>query len=301
MTATDSPPALYDLHLHTYWSYDAFAHLENHFKRATELGVRCLAITEHHVLDSQPEVQETARRYPDIITIPAAELTVNTSIGSVDLLCYGFPLDLPPALQQVLDTYHAWQHNAGAAICKGMQALGYDYTDAHRLEVLQSYRPNEVIAVQGTTHIRGPIQQQYFIERGFIAHIDEYDALRRRAHQEVAFPPYPAADFVLPTVKEAGVVVAIAHPHGYFNEGDLARMDTLRAECYLDGIECAHKNVPTEFTPRYRAYCLEHGLFSSGGSDSHTDEDIQSSFAKHGGADEWLDEFLQRVGPSALK
>ena len=301
MTDAGAPTALYDLHLHTCWSYDASAQLENHFKRATELGVRCLAITEHHVLDSQPQVRETARRYPDIITIPAAELTVNTSIGSVDLLCYGFPLDIPPALQEVLNAYHAWQHRAGEAMCQGMQALGYDYTNAHRLELLQSYRPDEVIAVQGATHIRNAIQQQYFLDRGFIAALDEYSNLSQRARQEVDFPLYPEVDFVIPTVKEAGVSVAIAHPHGYFNQGDQARMDALRRECHLDGIECAHKGVPAEFTPRYRAYCVEHGLFSTGGSDSHTDEDIQLRFASHGGPDEWLDEFLQRVGHTALQ
>ncbi|MDP6702726.1 MAG: PHP domain-containing protein, partial [Candidatus Latescibacteria bacterium] len=191
--STDSPPAaLYDLHLHTGWSYDATADLENHFERASALGVRCIAITEHHVLDSLPEVIETARSYPEIQTIPAAELTVNTSIGAVDLLCYGFPLDFPPGLKQVLDTYHAWQQNAGEAMCKGMQALGLDYTDAHRLELLQSYRPERVIAVQGTTHVKNGVQQQYFVERGFIDSADEYATLRARAGREVAIPPYPA-------------------------------------------------------------------------------------------------------------
>ena len=69
-------------------------------------------------------------------------------------------------------------------------------------------------------------------------------------------------------------------------------MDKLRLECQLDGIECAHRQVPPEFTPIYRAYCVEHGLFSVAGSDSHTLGDIQELFAGHGGADEWLYEFL---------
>lgn len=300
MSDAPSSTALYDLHLHTGWSYDATAHLENHFKRAVELGVRCIAITEHHVLDSLAEVVETAHNYPAVRTIPSAELTVDTSIGAVDLLCYGFPLDIPPALQKVLDAYHAWQQSTGEALCKGMQALGYDYTDAHRLELLQSYRPDRAIAVQGATHVKNGVQQQYFVERGFISSPDEYANLRAQAQEKAASPPYPAVDFVIPTVKEVGAMVAIAHPHGYFKQGDLARMDTLRAECYLDGIECAHKGVPADFTPRYRAYCVEHGLLSTGGSDSHTDEDIQSGFAGHGGPNEWLDEFLERVGHSVL-
>ena len=88
MERPQSSHACYDLHLHTCWSYDATAQAESYFRRARELGTRCLTITDHHVLDSLPEVVEVARAYPEIIAIPSAELTVTTSIGSVDLLCY---------------------------------------------------------------------------------------------------------------------------------------------------------------------------------------------------------------------
>ncbi len=293
---------LYDLHLHTYWSYDATTNLENYFKRARELGVHCLAITDHHVLDSLEEVLEIAQDYPDVRTIPAAELTVTTSIGSVDLLCYGFPRKFPEELQKVLDMYHAWQQAAGEARSKGLQALGYDFTDAHRLELLESYRPSKAIELQGNTHVKNAVLRNYFIERGFIAGEEEYSALMNRARKIVRFPPYPDVADVVPVVKQLGVLVAIAHPHGYFNGYDISRMDTLREECCLDGIECINKKmVPPECTQLYREYCVQHGLFSVAGSDCHSDEDIQDVFAHHKGfphhegSDKWLDEFLGRL------
>jgi predicted metal-dependent phosphoesterase TrpH len=286
--------ALYDLHLHTCWSYDATADLKNHFERAQVLGVQCLAITEHHVLDSQAEVVAMGASYPQVRVIPAAELTVHTSIGAVDLLCYGFPEDVS-ALQPVLDAYHIWQQETGAAICAGMQALGFDYTDSHRIELLQSYRPARTLAVQGHTHVSNSIQRDHFIQRGFIDDAAGYRDLLGRARAQVATPHYPAVDFVIPAVKALGVVVAIAHPHGYFAQGDRGRMDTLRAECLLDGVECAHQSVPAEFTPVYRAYCVEHGMFSTGGSDSHSNADIAAKFASHGGDNAWLDELLARI------
>ncbi len=89
--------------------------------------------------------------------------------------------------------------------------------------------------------------------------------------------------------------MAIAHPFGYFRKDSVERMDALRLECSLDGIECAHPGVPPEFTGKYREYCERHGLFSTGGSDCHTDEDVATGFAGHGGPDEWLDEFLDRL------
>ena len=292
MKTSDRPPAPYDLHLHTFWSYDASAHIENHFKRARQLGVRCLAITEHHVLDSLAYVLECAVGYPEVKTIPSAELTVTTSIGAVDLLCYGFPHTFTPELQGLLDNYHAWQRAAGAAKSKALGAIGHKFRDDDRLELLKTYRPSEVIAVQGNTHVKIQVLRDYCLDRGFIANAEQYDELMARAHKEVPFPLYPRVEDVVPIVKAVGAKVAIAHPHGYFESGDRARMDALRRECQLDGIECAHFLVPPEFTSIYREYCVEHGLFSVGGSDCHTDEDIQEYFASHGGDEEWLDEFL---------
>ena len=289
MNSSERPRAQYDLHLHSYWSYDATAEVEDHFKRARELGVRYIAITDHHVMDGFAQVLECATRYPEVTAILSSEITVTTSVGGIDLLCYGFPRELTPPLQELADFHHDWQRATGAAWSRGLQAIGYDFSDADRLALLKTYRPAHVIALQGNTHVKNGVLSDYCVDRGFIASSEEYYDLKVRMRKAVPCPP---VDEVLPVLKEAGIKVAIAHPHGYFNRGDRARMDALRQECQLDGIECAHRRVPPEFTQIYREYCVEHGLFSVGGSDSHTVGDIQGLFADHGGADEWLDEFL---------
>jgi len=287
--------ASYDLHLHTYWSYDATTDPRHYFGRARDLGMRCIAITDHHVLDSLGEVLEIAAAYPDVRVIPSAELTVTTSIGSVDLLCYGFPSPISTALQGVLDVYHKWQREAGAAWCRGMQSLGYDYTDAHRAALLHSYRPPKAIEVQGHTHVKNQVQRRYFVQRGFIADESEYTALVGRFRERISFPPYPRVEDVIPVVQQAGVRVAIAHPYRYFDGYDLGRIDALCEECCLDGIECAHPSVPPEYTRLYRAYCVQKGLFSVGGSDCHADSEIGALFGQHLGEDVWLDELLDRL------
>jgi predicted metal-dependent phosphoesterase TrpH len=285
----------YDLHLHTYWSYDATTDPARYFERARVLGMRCIAITDHHVLDSLGEVSEIASAYPDVRAIPSAELTVTTSIGSVDLLCYGVPRRISSALLGVLDAYHEWQRAAGAAWCRGMQALGHDYTDTDRATLLHSYRPPKAIEAQGHTHVKNQVQRRYFIQRGFIETEDEYPALVDRFRELISFPPYPSVEHVIPVVRQAGVRVAIAHPYRYFDGYNLERMDALRHECWLDGIECAHPSVPPEYTRLYRAYCVGHGLFSVGGSDCHADDEVDTLFGEHIGEDAWLDELLDRL------
>ena len=287
--------ATYDLHLHSHWSYDALASVESHFRRAEELGVGCIAIAEHHVLDSQGEAREAAQRHPDVRCIPAAELTVHASRGASDLVCYGFPDEPSSSLAKVLDAYHEWQREYGAAVQQGMQALGYDFTEQHHREVLESYRPPKTLQLQGMTHVRNGTLADYFLARGFIEKREDYAVLRRRVSETVGLPRYPAAETVLPALREVGVLVALAHPRAYFDGDDRSLMDSLREELGLDGLECAHPGVPAEYTPIYRDYCVEHGMFSVGGSDCHTDEETQAIFARHLGPDEWLDDLLSRL------
>jgi hypothetical protein len=96
-------------------------------------------------------------------------------------------------------------------------------------------------------------------------------------------------------VRRAGVQVAIAHPYRYFGGYDLERMDALCKECSLDGIECAHPSVPPEYTRLYREYCIQRGLFSVGGSDCHSDAEVEGLFGRHLGEEVWLDELLGRL------
>jgi len=268
---------------------------EIYFRRAKERGMRCIAITDHHHLDASAEVREIAARYPEIRWIPSAELSVTTSIGGFDLLCYGFALPLSPAMTGVIDRYHAWQCEYGASITRGIRALGHDYTDEDRMALLESYRAERIIEKQGNTHVRNSLQAEYFVKRGFINDVEAYRPLLREAAVAVSPPPLPAVESVVPVVHEAGALIAIAHPCRYFNGVDEKRMETLRAECALDGIECAYPMMPPDLVTQYRAYCVRHDMVSVGGSDCHIEKDLDTRFARHGGQDEWLNEFLARL------
>ena len=286
----------YDLHLHTQWSYDAMARVETYFEWARRLEMRLISITEHHVMDSLDEVLETASRYPDVPFDVSGEFTVNTSIGAVDLVCHGLPLEFPPGLRRMLDAYHDWQRRYGAAYGLGMRRLGFPYTDEARRELLESYRPAHIIQVQGLTHVRNGHQKAYFVERGWIESEEAYGDLGEQVRAESELPTYPQVEDVVPVLHDAGALVAVAHPTNYFLKGDRKRMDALREEIAFDGVECGHYKVPPELVRLFRDYCKEHGLYSTAGSDCHLDEDIPQRLGVHNGREEWLDEFLERRG-----
>ena len=75
MNSSERSPAPYDLHLHSYWSYDATAEVEAHFKRARELGGRYIAIT--NILSTQVICKESGRYigWPTIVSTRSGEST----------------------------------------------------------------------------------------------------------------------------------------------------------------------------------------------------------------------------------
>ena len=282
--------ANFDLHLHTEWSYDATNPVEGYFRAAQEKKTRAIAITDHHLMDGYEDVLAAAARYPDVGYFSGGELTVHCELGDFDLVCLNLPRRPTPEMTRIFDVYRAWQIAYGHALSENFLARGFPFDDDARMALLESYRPAKAIAKQGNSHVQNPRLRQYCIERGFAKDEADYKAKR---DSFTDLPDYPEYDLVIPVVKRAGGVVILAHPFGYFLGSDRKRMDHLRELFRLDGVECAHHSVPVEMTPVYRAYCREHGLLSSAGSDLHTT--ISDIFANLASEDSWLDEMLERV------
>ena len=289
--------ASYDLHLHTCWSYDGASEVEAVFAQAQAAGVGTIAITDHHNMDAYGEVVEVAQRYPGVRVIAGAELTVTTRTtgGAVDLLCYGLPVEPTGKLAEVLAGYRAWQQRAGAALSAGLVALGYAFDDETRLALLRSYRPGRTIDVQGATHVKNGVLRDYVLGQGWARDEAEYGRLMSEARRCGGRCPYPDVGPVVEAVHEAGGVVAIAHPMGYFKGADRTRMDALREECALDGIECAHTRVDPALGAEYEGYCAEHGLLCVAGSDGHDEAALKGMLGRHGGKEAWVEALMERV------
>ena len=288
----------FDFHLHTCWSYDATAPVEYYFAAAEAAGMSHIAITEHHHMDSFAEVQEAAARHPGVAYIPAAELTVYTEVGTFDMVCLNLPVNPGKELLDVFEMYHQWQRDCGDASSYAFTTAGFPYTKEDRLMLLQRYRPQKAIDVQGITHVQGGLQRDYLLnEKGYFKDADTMYDLRMK------YPVvhYPEAEKVIPAVKRAGGLVFIAHPQGYFNGKDLKRIEELRERLDFDGIECAHTSVDAEHRAFYREYCLKNGLLSTAGSDVHCAPGDKYKWGEkcklgvHGGEERYLEEILERV------
>ena len=299
---TEKKFAKFDLHLHTVWSYDGCAEVEEHIRRAADLGLRCMAITEHNNMDSWPEVAKLRSKYPRIKFIPGVEFSVQTEFGSIDIVCLNMPEKPTPELEKVFLRYRKWYN---AQIEGYLNAVNHEKPQLSReaiLRALKLYRPDRVVALQGLTMPHGRIFRNVFIEEKLIADRSQWNDFMEPYWQYYKALPKPKPEDVIPHVKAAGGLVFIAHPKKYFNGCDYERMEKLRKILQLDGIECAHPSTPPELSVKYREYCVKNNLLSSAGSDAHTG--YQNDFLKiddgvtlagHDGKEEWLDEILQRI------
>ena len=284
-------PSVYDLHLHTEWSYDALSKVEDYFRMAQERRLRAIAITDHHLMDGYGDVLACAEKYPDVRYMSGAELTVHCPLGTFDMVCLGLPRRPEGELVAMFETYRRWQVAFGHAFSENMLRRGFPYDDDARMRLLHTYRAPHIIARQGNTHVRYATQLEHCLREGFFKDKAEYTAVRNGF---TGMPDYPEYDYVLPIVKRAGGVVILAHPCDYFKPADPKQLDALREMCQFDGIECAQEGMDDDANNFYRAYCKANKLLSSGGSDLHQPH-FTEKFARHGGPEIWLDELLERI------
>ena len=288
------PHASYDLHLHTYWSYDALAAPEEFFIQAQRLGLRAIAVTDNHNFDAFGEIRALAPKYPGVHFAAGAEMSARTPHGVLDIVCLGLPETPTGTWKDILDRSHALQCEWGDAISRECLRIGIPFTREAREQVLRSYRPAHVIDVQGITHVRSTNELEFLFAHGLKSREQFMDDIVSHAMGDDAF--LDSRD-IIAAVHDAGGICLWAHPSDYHPVADEKWLDVLREYAPADGIECVN-STPPELAAFYRQYCLKHKMLSSAGSDSHTcplDNPDANGMAKFTADDRWLDELLERI------
>ncbi len=295
--------ASYDLHLHSVWSYDATAEVEQHCSRAAGIGLKTIAITDHNNIGARKDVEACRLKYPGLMILHGAEFTVKTPFGCIDMVCLRLPENPGPRLRSVLDRYAEMYRSWPKGYMDAVNVDGVVLKMEDMLKVQMRYRPERVVAEQGPTLPNWNLFKKIFVDNGVISDVREWDDWMEPYWKNYKGMGYPDYSEVVPVLKEEGCLIFIAHPFGYFKGCDVERMDNIREILRLDGIECAHPSVPSEMTPKYREYCLANNLLSSGGSDAHAEwnndflgiDGSRVQIGGHCGQDEWLEEIMNRI------
>jgi predicted metal-dependent phosphoesterase TrpH len=245
-----------DLHTHSDESDGTFTPSEV-VRRAAELGLDVVALTDHDTTSGLEEASEAAREV-GVELVPGVEFSAEHQATSIHVLCYWMDVsnqELQTELQRLRDD----RFRRGEMMIEKLQALGFDISF------------ERVREIAGGGNIVRPHVAQAMVEAGIVA--DEAEAFGRYiadggpAHvPKHALDPLDSVDLIV----RAGGVCVLAHP-GMWGAQSSVPDDLIAAmaERGMVGLEVDHTDHTPEQRAIYRAMAERLDLVATGGSDCH--------------------------------
>jgi predicted metal-dependent phosphoesterase TrpH len=254
----------FDLHVHTTAS-DGDYTPEELVKKAKEVGLKHIAITDHDTLAGIEEAQRVGRAL-GVHVIAGVELSTKCRGKSVDVL--GYDLRDPSELHQTLSRMREGREDRARRIIQKFTELGMPIT----IEDVKEFSQDGVI---GRPHIAKAV-----VKKGYVSNyqtvFDEYLADGKPcALDKVVLSPQEGIDLIHRT----GGLAVLAHPV-HLHDDNLVR--ELLETCQFDGIEVWHREQDEDANRRYRQMAEEFGLLMTGGSDFHNDDHRLGQFGYNG-------------------
>jgi 3',5'-nucleoside bisphosphate phosphatase len=260
-----------DLHLHTTYS-DGRWTVESLLDHLLAKQFSLAAITDHDRTDTLVSIQQLAldKHIPVLVGVEMTTLWQDEMSGKdelsglpcmTDLLCFGFDPG-PNALNDLAQDLLRRQRENTREVYENLQRKGFTFSqDPDELTaLLETPSPQQPHALAALLIRHGygtgqPSAGRIILEAGCTFAMNDLAAVVEAAHQ-------------------SGAVCLIAHP-GHadgFVTYDVQRLDKLRQEIPIDGLEVYQPKHTPEQTAMYLEYAQKHDLLVSSGSDSHKPE-----------------------------
>jgi predicted metal-dependent phosphoesterase TrpH len=248
-----------DLQLHTIYSDGTYTP-EQLARQAREIGLACIALTDHDSIDG---VTETARlcAAEGIEFVPGVELTAYvgadpSAADTREVHILGYFIDC--ANQEFLDNLDVFKQAREARVDAMLAKLNKLGIGLKRSDIAAVADPRGAL---GRLHVARALQQADFVN-------SPDDAFARYLAKG---RPAWAPKFRL-SVRDAAALVHRAGGVAIFAHPGTARMDERIPELLkegLDGIEVWHSKHTPEQSRRYKSLAEQIGCLLTGGSDCH--------------------------------
>jgi predicted metal-dependent phosphoesterase TrpH len=255
-----------DLHIHSACSDGGFGRPYDALRKAAQLGLRAVSLTEHDSIDSIPEAADAARRF-GVEYITGVEITAHNRRRALSyhLLSYMFDPEHPAVQTLMGRVRRALQYNLKRVLV-ALEARGQPVTWDQLVEKtaqIYPYLPGR----EPDWHVLN----EMFVDLGYAPDLDAADLLRVAAFKEAGkIVAYPDQSLVFETFKKAGGLLFMAHPQAFIRNHFAPAM--LLAELVADGLDGVEAYSPKhdKTTERfYRRLARHVGCIVSGGGDCH--------------------------------
>jgi predicted metal-dependent phosphoesterase TrpH len=242
-----------DLHLHTTAS-DGRLRPEEIVRKASQLGLDVIAITDHDTVEGIPPALEAAKSFPQLLVIPGVEINTDVLQGEVHIL--GYFIDYhDPELDHSLKEMRNSRYERGRKMTAKLADMGIEIDWERVLE----------LATGGT--IGRPHIAQAMVEGGYTSSLQEaftkYIGRNGPAYVErKKLTPLDAVELIF----NAGGLPFLAHPAEIKN---LEAFVPQLKEAGMVGLEIYYANYSPSKIARLQALAKKYDLIASGGSDYH--------------------------------
>lgn len=250
-------PDWIDLHVHTLASDGSDAPAEV-VRKAAELGLRAVAVTDHDTFAGLPEAIGAGARY-GVEVVPGVELS--TIYDGVEVHVLGYYMDAGhPRLRAMMARATAERNARNETMVQRLHDAGYPIT----MDALHAEFPGQTML--GRPHI-----SEYLMRRGYVASVQDgmKNLLGRGKPFYVARYNIPLEESV-ETLRAAGGLPVVAHlfKYRYTPEQRTAMVDAATAAGAV-GLEAMYTNYTPEQEQTVRVLAAERGLLCTGGTDYH--------------------------------
>lgn len=270
-----------DLHVHTTAS-DGTLSPSDTVRRAAELGVTLLSITDHDTTEGIPEAQQAAAA-SDIVLLSGVELSVGSGEREIHVLGYFIDPNHRP-FQTILSKLRGARDVRNERILARLKELG------------ASVDPQRVRHIAGDGSVGRPHIAAALVEAGHVASQGEAFGryLARGKPAYVGRERLSAAD-AAQAIREAGGLPVVAHPA---KSGLIGQIEDLAAGG-MEGIEVFHSDHSERDVEILLGIAREGNLLVTGGTDSHGPGSGKWVEIGSVAVPKWVGEELLRRAPQA--
>jgi predicted metal-dependent phosphoesterase TrpH len=250
-----------DLHVHSTAS-DGTLCPEDIVRKAVELGLEVLSLTDHDSVDGIVPAIEAARSHPGLRFIPGVEISTDLPEGEAHILGY-FISYTDPEFIAALERFRNSRVGRAKAMISKLADMGVKL-DWPRVQ-----------EIAGDGSIGRPHIARAMLEKGYIKSFEEAFV----NHLERGGPAYVEREKMTPSeavalVIKAGGIPVLAHP---FTIGEPEPMIIELKKAGLAGIEAYYKENTSEQTTAMLDMADKYGLISTGGTDFHGIKDSRDA------------------------
>jgi len=259
-----------DLHMHSTYSDGTDSPIEL-LKKAEQLGLEIIAITDHDKIDAHLELEKIdISEYYSGRVIKGAELKSTYKSIPIEILCYG--VDIRKIKKSILDKMKSQEEiqKSNLKYIKDVaRSIGLKFDENIKID-----KENIYASITFAKSIKKFESNSELIKKYNMGEDENLFYRNCQSNPNSIFYIDETKDVIPPqeiikSIHESGGLAFLAHPLLYPYENKWETIEEFIKEYDIDGLECYYSLFSNEESKKLVEICNKYNLYKSGGSDYH--------------------------------